>query len=576
MDSDSDSEKGYVILKEDGLLNSDMDSEKSYIVLKEDDLLNSDSDSEKSYDVLKEDNLMSSDNEREKSYDVLKEDNLMNSESGSKKSYVILKEDDLIRRQLHIIHEVASLLKISIYDACILLLKYNWCVTDVYEAWLNDERKVCDDVGLLDVDHDVKFPKHDKRKVKCGICFDSVRFDKTANCGCDHIICKVCWRSYVSNAINEGPGCLTLKCPEPSCGAAVGPDMVNVLAKGKERKMYVKFWLRSYVESSKNIKWCPGLVCDYAVEFDDDFMTDTSSCYNATCDCKHVFCWKCMEEAHSPLDCKTVGKWVMKNMAEAENTSWILANTKPCPKCKRWIERCDGCMHMKCIQPCGFAFCWLCLAPWKGHNFRACIKGCKLISQERQYKLAKKATDTYTHYYERWAANEKYKKEALVDLHNFETVYLEKVSSRHCLPKIRLMFIIDAWLQIVECRRVLKWTYVYGYYIPIEEEDQKGFYEYNLGKAEDNLERLFLCAVMGLQTCIKYEFELEQFNSFSEELSGLTKVTHTCFQNLVTALENGLSEVASHEDVSKTQTSTGQGDAAGRLIKSFNCLNLQV
>ena len=475
------------------------------------------------------------------------------------KSYLILKEDDLIERQQHKIHEVSSLLMISTNDACMLLLKYNWCVIDICDAWFKAERKVCDDIGLLDVDRDVKFPKDDKRRVNCGVCFDSVRFDETANCGCDHKICKVCWGSYVSTAINEGPGCLTLKCPEPSCGVAVGPDMVDMLAKGNEKRMSDRFWLRSYVKTSEKIKWCPGLGCDYAVEFDDDFTSDS---YNVTCDCKYVFCWKCMEEAHSPLDCETVGKWLMKNMAEAENTSWILANTKPCPNCKIRIERYDGCQSMMCIA-CGYEFCWLCLGPWHGHNFRACGReGGKVNKDERQCESAKKAADTYTHYYERWAANEKYRKQALVDLHNFETVHLEKINSRHHLPRAELMFFTNAWLQIVECRRVLKWAYAYGYYIP-KEEAKTVFFEYVLGVAEDSLKRLHLCAEKELQTCIEYGYGFKQVNSFIANVTGLTRVTRTYFQNLVRALENGLSEVASHEDVSKTQTSTGQGDAAG-------------
>ena len=34
--------------------------------------------------------------------------------------------------------------------------------------------------------------------------------------------------------------------------------------------------------------------------------------------------------------------------AESENMNWILANTKPCPKCSRPIEKNQGCMHTTC------------------------------------------------------------------------------------------------------------------------------------------------------------------------------------------------------------------------------------
>jgi ariadne-1 len=67
------------------------------------------------------------------------------------------------------------------------------------------------------------------------------------------------------------------------------------------------------------------------------------------------------------VDCDTVSKWIVKNSAESENLNWILANTKPCPKCKRPIEKNQGCMHMTCSQ-CKNEFCWLCLANWQEHG----------------------------------------------------------------------------------------------------------------------------------------------------------------------------------------------------------------
>ena len=69
------------------------------------------------------------------------------------------------------------------------------------------------------------------------------------------------------------------------------------------------------------------------------------------------------------VDCQTVNLWLRKNSAESENANWILANTKPCPKCKRPIEKNQGCMHMVCSQ-CRSEFCWLCLGNWAEHGER--------------------------------------------------------------------------------------------------------------------------------------------------------------------------------------------------------------
>jgi ariadne-1 len=64
-----------------------------------------------------------------------------------------------------------------------------------------------------------------------------------------------------------------------------------------------------------------------------------------------------------------VRKWITKNSAESENLNWILANTKPCPKCHRPIEKNQGCMHMTCSQ-CRHEFCWLCNGTWSEHGER--------------------------------------------------------------------------------------------------------------------------------------------------------------------------------------------------------------
>ncbi|KAL4553955.1 hypothetical protein LXL04_039928 [Taraxacum kok-saghyz] len=200
-----------------------------------------------------------------------------------------------------------------------------------------------------------------------------------------------------------------------------------------------------------------------------------------------LFCWNCTEEAHRPVDCDTVLKWIMKNSAESENMNWILANSKPCPKCKRPIEKNQGCMHITCTPPCKFEFCWLCLCAWSDHDertggFYACNRY-EAAKQEGVYddtekrrEMAKNSLERYTHYYERWATNQSSRQKALADLQQMQSIH------------------------IVKCRRVLKWTYAYGYYLPEREHGKRQFFEYLQGEAESGLERLYQCAEKELQT----------------------------------------------------------------------------
>jgi hypothetical protein len=62
-------------------------------------------------------------------------------------------------------------------------------------------------------------------------------------------------------------------------------------------------------------------------------------------------------------------------------------------------------------------------------------------------------------------------------------------------PTSQLKFIMDAWGQVVECRRMLKWTYAYGYYAFEEEgdpqvEQHRTFFEFLQGDAERSLEKV--------------------------------------------------------------------------------------
>nr|GFB82985.1 probable E3 ubiquitin-protein ligase ARI8 [Tanacetum cinerariifolium] len=84
-------------------------------------------------------------------------------------------------------------------------------VTNVHEEWFANEEKVQKVVGLLE-NFDNKAPK--SGELPYGIYSESY---------------PLAMITYISTSINDGPGCLTLRCPIPSCGAAVGVDMVNML-----------------------------------------------------------------------------------------------------------------------------------------------------------------------------------------------------------------------------------------------------------------------------------------------------------------------------------------------------------
>ncbi|KAJ7954537.1 RBR-type E3 ubiquitin transferase [Quillaja saponaria] len=451
-------------------------------------------------------------------------------------NFSFLKESDILRLQEDDISRVSSALAISPVVATILLVRFNWNVCETQDAWFSNQDTLAKSVGLLE-NPNLNSPIN---STTCGICFESFSFDGVNSAACGHPYCTSCWKSYISVAIDSGPGCLTLKCPQPSCVVFVGKDMIDLLGSQKEKDKYQHYLLRSYVEQNKKIKWCPSPGCEYAVKSDDGNVN-----YDLSCLCSFMFCWNCSEDAHRPVNCDTVAKWVLKNTSEAENTKWISAYCKPCPKCKRPIEKNHGCNHMTCTHPCYFQFCWICFDKWSEH--RSCnsyLQSEELKEEEKQRRKVKAELRRYSHYYERWANNEHSRQKAISDFRELKRVQLEKLTSTQSQTESQLNFITEAWQQIVECRRVLKWSYAYGYYLSNDVPLKKQFFEYLQGQAEMGLERLHQCAEEELKPFITAEKpSIKEFLDYKGKLATLTQVTKNYFVNLVGALENGLSEV---------------------------------
>lgn len=328
------------------------------------------------------------------------------------------------------------------------------------------------------------------------------------------------------------------------------------------------------------MKWCPSADCECAAELDkegDQFKVQ----YEVQCKCLHRFCWNCVEDAHRPVDCETVAKWILKNTMEAENTQWILCYTKPCPKCKCPIEKNDGCMLMTCREPCRYQFCWVCLGPWLKHgSYYDCNKYKPENDEDKLVRnRAKESLQRYTHYYERWAFNDKSQLKAVENLHSYENVKLEQLRNKLNLTRRDVEFFGEAWKQIVECRQILQWAYTYGYYyMDGSNKYKKQHFEHAQGVAEWALEDLHHYAQEKIESENAIENVTEQnFKEFQSALTNKTNVALNYFNNLVRGLETGLQGVTFvdhwHEphEAGTTSSSNSGAQAPVRLLQCKIC-----
>uniref|UniRef100_A0A7S2SZF8 RBR-type E3 ubiquitin transferase n=2 Tax=Chloropicon primus TaxID=1764295 RepID=A0A7S2SZF8_9CHLO len=476
--------------------------------------------------------------------------------SARKSRFACLDEATVMAKAETLVAKASSLLSLPSSSSKALLRYYKWDENRLSDVWFSDEAKVREAVGLKGESHSAgeeSTSTSGGQASLCGICFENYPKEEMFAMECGHAFCRTCWRSYAENAIDEGAGSLQLRCINPDCKLLVMEDvMLSLLGEGRHREKYLQFSMRSFVDGSRMLQWCPAPGCTKVIECFDHPGSETP--FDVQCNCGHGFCFTCGEESHRPADCTMRKNWIIKNSNESENLNWILSNSKPCPKCKRPIEKNYGCMHMTCAV-CKYEFCWLCLGAWKDHGertggFYSCNKYEGKGSKDKDKKrrdFGRVSLERYMHYFERWNANKTSCAKACETHSRFLGLEdsLTAVSHNTGAPMSQLAFISEACNQVIECRKTLMWTYTYGYYNFDKNKagNMKEFFEFLQGDAEYNLELLHNCVEVELQ---KYaedgcgEVTREEFDAFRCKLTGLTKVTREYFEKLVYELENGL------------------------------------
>ncbi|GMH44741.1 hypothetical protein BSKO_12693 [Bryopsis sp. KO-2023] len=486
------------------------------------------------------------------------------SQEQPKSFYLLLDRGDVERTRLKTIDDVTSLLGIDTDVALRLLRKYNWHKDRAMELWFGDLERVRKDLGLCD-----EGPSPSSQE-DCPVCFSSkdVRYS-----ACNHGMCPACWEKYIEVAVEKGPSCLDIRCPMPDCSHYIPKSMLDKHGKKQDLDRLEEFAVRSYVDDNPRVAWCPNAKCGKVAECIDNLAQ--MEAVEVHCSCGEVFCFRCHEEAHRPVDCDTIRTWNMKLSDESENQNYVLAFTKPCPKCRVAIEKNQGCMHMTCSR-CSYEFCWLCLADWNNHGdetggyyqcngYEARRREEGLTDDEQRRENARLTIERYTHYFERWTSHHSAHKQAIEDRSRV-------VTSGEALPGLEvgtttklvsmdvdLTHIKEAWDQVVECRRILKYSYAYGYHTFLDEtsKNKKQFFEFLQGDAENSLERLHDLVEGKLRALIddgllrnrapeEKSFK-EDFNEHRAKLISLTTITEGFFSKLVDQLEKGIGKFGSLE-----------------------------
>ena len=361
--------------------------------------------------------------------------------------------------------------------------KWNWY--KFMNQWFSAEKQLKKKIGIIfDIDLLKKNPfmsqsLQSQNQGYCQICYtkfnssgDRSRADSLS---CGHQFCKEDWEEYLKQRVNDGFQSVYSKCPQHMCNVVVPHSMFLKYLKGEDLKTYLKWYCKAYTDDNKNVRWCPYQGCDYCIEY-----RDSGKPY-IDCKCGNSFCFRCGQESHRPCDCSVTDLWKSKNSAESENITWIMANTKQCPECRKPIEKNQGCNHMNC-KMCSYEFCWLCLGKWSDHGqktggYYACNKydelkkqgDDKIAKEENKRAQAKNELDRYMFYFERFNNHDKAEKHAR-NLKPVIKVKIDLLQQIKKYPLAELEFLDEAINEVVKCRQVLKYTYVFGFYLTNQKE----------------------------------------------------------------------------------------------------------
>jgi hypothetical protein len=299
----------------------------------------------------------------------------------------------------------------------------------------------------------------DDEVVECQVCCEDIPYRDTFALPCKHRFCLGCWRENLTeeviNGTASGESCLQSRCPWYGCKESVGEEVFEMLCSSAEYATYTKLLYQSYIDDNNKVTWCPAPGCEHAIGYSEKQRT-------VSCMCGHEFCFTCSMGAHAPSRCEDAKRWRDKD--EGSNSldmKFLTDNCKPCPFCKALVKKEGGCMYISCR--CGKNWCWHC---GKGdHHVWECdrtvydayaTEGESLDSRQR-----------YLHFYERFF-NHKQALKATSSIMKLVTKRMKKLVKKGYSWE-EVSFVETSTLLLLQCRRVLAWSYVRAFYIKKKE-----------------------------------------------------------------------------------------------------------
>ncbi|KAI3897332.1 hypothetical protein MKW92_047001 [Papaver armeniacum] len=199
----------------------------------------------------------------------------------------------------------------------------------------------------------------------CEICMEAKPTSemRKSTIKCSHIYCFECIARHIAAKIQDNITQIT--CLEFNCKETLEPHLCRDIIPGQVFDRWENALCESLILASHKI-YCPFKDCSAMLVNDDDgAIIRESECPH----CRRLFCAQCKVPWHSDLDCseyqdmKRGGQEDMLLIKLAEKQKW-----RRCPRCKYYVEKKDGCLHITCR--CKHEFCYSCGVNWHQSHSR--------------------------------------------------------------------------------------------------------------------------------------------------------------------------------------------------------------
>ena len=477
-----------------------------------------------------------------------------------------LEEKEIIKEREKMILEAEEKFYLKRDDAILVMIYYQWNI-DKSDNWYENVEQNRINAGI-DLSKDlIEQFKKDKIEANGNICLIcSERKNKNNNLfslNCGHNFCEECWTEYLKEKIKFPLNALQVKCPQNNCNCIIYEKLYKKFLKDENLlDILNKAIYKNFIDKNPDIKQCPNKSCHYYIKSNLHFAREIN------CLCGTSFCFKCSRESHYPCPCEIIKKWTeidnkfyYTSTDEEKSNKWIEANTKECPNCHQKIEKSKGCNYMLCNKQfggCGHAFCYVCEAEWtkdSKHHFycnnnikevrKKKIKAQKL-KEELEIELIEEEflkmeypimNGKLNSYYNRYKNIEKSIETCNILKFNLH----EKINllmAIHNLIISDVDFINDAIDCVINSKRYLKNSYIFGYYM--KDGQQKKLFENSQEILESNTENLHNILIdEQLNNIIETdEFDNNLFNKYKKTIKTLIDVINKYMKLFIEEIEN--------------------------------------